>query len=171
MPYDLNIIGSTDPLRVEEGADELIERWSLFRTKKIQDEPVKIAGWVGMLSSIKSFRPVEKSRSDGIGSSESNNEYRRDLSQIRSLTPEARAKRLGFFRMVYWGFTQKYSDGTDIEKKAEDIQRSFFTKHPKRIFCDVTEFQALLPKAECDKTIIGIIERQIQQDKFASRFL
>jgi hypothetical protein len=87
-----------------------------------------------MLSDIRSFKPTESARSDNTTYRELDNQYRRELASCRALSPEARARRLGFFRLIYWGFTKKQCDGTDIERRAEELQRQFFERNPKRTF-------------------------------------
>lgn len=183
MAYDINIIGNSDPLRVEYGVGTLIERWKLFKLKKISDEPVEIGEWVGALSAIKSFRPIEANRSNTNASRESDNEYRRDLAAIRALTPAEKAKRMGLFRLVYWGFTRKRSENAAVEAAAEKIQRMFFDQHPKRVFCDPILFMPIIRKGplpekkgeslggRIDAAVMRIITEQIQQDKFAEKLL
>lgn len=170
--YDIIITGARDPLRVDRGVEPLIERWQLYRLKKIADEPAKIAGWVGMLSSIKGFRPTDQVRAaSGDGGRATENEYRRQLDRMRNLQPAERANHLGFFRLIWWGFTGKRSDGTGVERQARDIQQQFFAQHPKRTFCDPQLFRPIIPGVSCHPSVVSIIERQIQQDKYAERFI
>lgn len=183
MAYDIHIIGNSEPLRIEHDIRFLIERWKLFKLKKISDEPAEIGDWVGALSAIKSFRPIEANRSNTNASRESDNEYRRDLAAIRALSPSERAKRMGFFRLVYWGFTKQRSDGLSVEREAEKIQREFFEEHPKRILCDPIFFMPIirkgpLPEKEgeslggrIDAAVMRIITETTRQDKFAEKLL
>lgn len=183
MPYDIKISGHSDPIRVDYGAQELIDRWKQYRMKEIPDEPIEVADFVGMLSDIKSFRPVEGIRADSNASRESENEYRRDLTAIRALKPAERAKRMGLFRLVYWGFTRERSENTGVEAAAEKIQRMFFEQHPKRILCDPILFMPIIRKGplpekkgeslggRIDAAVMRIITEQTRQDKFAEKFL
>jgi len=76
----------------------------------------------------------------------------------------AKSKQMGFFRLVYWGFTYKKSEevitknGTPIEELAEKIQLEYFTKHPQKKLCDPRLYRPLMKSNTCDSAVMRILK-------------
>ena len=145
-----------------------------LETKK--DAPVEISGWSGKLSDIKDFNLINTE----YGNNEVNKleiDYRDELRRFRELSAEEKANKLGFFQMVYYGFTEKNSqevkmkNGLPIEDEVIKIQKKFFTENPKRRYCDPIFFRPLVKSTSCNKAIIRIIENIIAQDNYAEKHL
>lgn len=174
--YEMRVAGFKDTLQVDDGG-MLKTKWEEYKTKKIKDELVEIKGWAGMLSDIKSFRNTQNSNSENTYSEQSENQYKKDLYAFRSMPVEKKAKRLGFFRLMYYGFTEKKSEevltnsGKPLEELAEAIQKKFFSENPKRMFCDPNLFKPLIKSEKCENAVMRIVENQIRQDKFATLHL
>lgn len=168
---EIKIKGFPDPVRAENIGD-LQLRWQEYKIGRRQNELVTVAGWNGTLSDILSFRKIATTRAQSKAADEAHNEYMRERAIALLETPEVRAKRMGFFRIIYWGFTGKRSEdvtvrGKSIEQMAETIQRKFFTEHPKRIICDPALYKPIIKSEVCHIKVMDLIERQIKQDKFS----
>lgn len=172
--FDIKIKGERDLLRVDDGFI-LKERWEKFLVDGV-DEAVKVDNWTGYLSEFRSFRKVPELRSDGTSAEQTHKEYLVELKKIRSESPDKRAKRLSFFRLIYWGFTSKKSEEVMIKEKsieslAEKIQEKFFAENPKRIVCDPLLFKGLIKSGKCNPAVLSIVESLFIQDRFAEKNL
>ena len=72
-------------------------------------------------------------------------EYKKERTQILNLTPEQRGQRVGLFELLWWGATGTKEIPEDISDQVIEIQREFFRKNPKRIYCDPILFKKILP--------------------------
>lgn len=176
MAYDIKIKGFPNLVSVENGEQAKLDWENYINTKK--NAVVNIGDWTGQLSDISSFRKVSGGRGKDNKTVESvAREYRANLVNFRKLSVEDKAKRLGFFRLLYWGFTReksenvKLKDGSPIEEKAIAIQRKFFAENPKRMFCDVINFKQLIKSNECFPAVMSIMEEQIRQDVFSLKYI
>ena len=175
MNYDIKVRGFKDDVSTEDG-EGLKQKWEAFMLKRAQDELVEVGGWTGLLSDIRSMRKVASSASEKSVGREEEMEYRNNLTEIRKMNPEKRAKRLGLFRLMYWGFTGKRSEeviikGRPVEELAIEAQAKFFKENPKRIFPDYDIFRHLIKSEKCNEAIIRIIDNQSRQDRFAAKFI
>ncbi len=171
MAYEVRIRGHKEPIIVEKNAERLKSDWQNFiETKK--DQVVEIEGWTGRLSLIQDFQRAKTIESNKT-QSDSDEEYFTERKKILSLSLEERASQMGWFRLIYFGFTKQYSEnvvlpnGRNIEDYAKDIQMNFFEKNPKRTMCDITEFKPLIKSDKCNEKIISTLEQNIRQDKYA----
>jgi len=177
MSFELKISGYDDLLRLDDGGEELLKRWKDFIAKKITDEGVEVKNWVGRLSDIRSFRRITGSGEKNKTNEEVHSDYLKKLHEFRGLSVEKKAESLGFFRFMYYGFTRKKSEevktssGVPIEDLARKIQLSFFSKHPKRMYCDPILFRPIIKAQECHEAVTGVIESHIRQDAFSEAHL
>jgi hypothetical protein len=176
MAYEIRIKGRREPLIIEKNADRLKADWDSYVYTKV-DAPVQTANWSGRLSLIQDFMRVNDSQADKPSSSDAiHAEYLKDRKEILNLSLEDRASRMGFFRLIYKGFTGKNSEEvlvkeTPIEELAKKIQLDFFIKNPKRIHCDVECFKPLIKSTVCNKMVVPLIESIIRQEYFAANNL
>lgn len=137
-------------------------------------EKVRVKNIIFLRSNIKSiekFDETSKLEDSEKSLKETHNVYVSDLHAFRKLTVEQKAKNLAFFRLLYWGFTQKDSEGLGLEEKAIEIQKNFFEQNPLRMYCDPILFKSLFESDNCNPTVLNISESQIRQDRFAEKHL
>lgn len=174
MAYELRVVGEREPQVIEKD-DGLLKRWEMYQQNEIENEVVKLDSWIGKLSDIKSFKRVSGSRANNEVAQEVNKEYYKNRQEFLKLSVKDKAKRLGFFRVVYYGFTEKKSEdvvlnnGKKLEDLAISIQERFFKENPKRMFCDYQLFKPLIKSDKCLPSVIGIISNQINTDKQFAR--
>jgi hypothetical protein len=169
MNYDLKIIGDNEMLRVEDG-DDLKREWEQYKMSKRKDDDriINLKNWTGSLSDIRSFRTAPASNSSN--DSNYDEQYRKDMIKLNALSPEDKAKRMGFFRILYYGFTGMKSEEvmvgeTPIENYAEKIQRKFFEENPKRVYCDPFLFKPIIKSKGCDEAVMRLVNNCIIKDK------
>lgn len=172
MAHEIRIAGYKELLRLEK-SEGILKKWEAFKTGEGKDEIISVSDWTGLLSDIKSFRKVLPLNSSKITEEQERAEYLKGRDTILAEPADVRAKRLGFFRLVYFGFTGKKSEevftpsGIPIEKMAEDIQKKFFVENPRRIFCDPIFFKPIIKSKRCNEIIMRVIDTHMMQDKFA----
>jgi len=173
MAYEIRIRGHKEPVVVESNAEKLRSDWEEYQISKT-DKIVEVGSWVGRLSLIQDFKKAASSSSNQDSSSyEIHRDYVKERNNILSLSPKERSERMGFFRMIYWGFTKKNSEdvktnsGVPIEELAQKIQSDFFTKNPQRTMCDPVLFKPIINSTRSDKSTIYLAENMITQDRFA----
>lgn len=175
MAYEIKIKSLKEPIRVENHgpATRIKESWERFMLHEIDDAMVTIAGWTGTLGSIVFFREIASSNASSARHDEDWRKTGEDFIINRNiflkLSSEEKGKKLDFFRMIYWGFTQRKSENimagdVPIEEYAQDIQSEFFRKNPKRMLCDPAEFKKIIKSSECHSSVSSIIEGAILQD-------
>lgn len=175
----IQITGKREPIETDyDKAKKIKESWIAYKQNK-KDAVVEIEEWNGTLSLIRSVdlnAYDQRNASESKRSEEYHKEYLLGLTGARNETPEIRAKRFGFFRVIYRGFTGQDSRDIKIgeaplESLVEKIQKKFFEENPKRVFCDPTLFHPLIKSKKCDGMVMRIIENQIRQDRFAEKYL
>jgi len=169
MAYEIRIRGHKEPIIVEENAERLRSDWENYQVNK-KDAVVEVDGWVGRLSLINDFQRVKTTSAENT--SNSHEEYLADRKKILDMSLEDRAKRMGYFRLVYKGFTGKNSEdvlinGIPIEKLIETEQLKFFTANPKAINCDALVFRKYIKSDKCNRFAFGPIEQITRQEFFA----
>lgn len=175
MAYEIKITGYKEPIITENG-EGIKSVWEKF-IETGKNVVVDFEGFTGKISSIQSFRRVGSSNQKPYSYTEEvHKEYKIEREKILSLPIEERAKRMGFFRLIYDGFTGKHSEDIKIgeiplEKFVEKIQYDFFSKNPKRLYCDPILFKPLIKSTKCNEWVVPIIERVINQDKFADEHI
>ncbi len=173
MTYDIRIKGFKDLLRVDDG-QALKDRWEKFIEKQSTDQIVSAGDWTGRLSDITAFRKAPATRSDNEFAEIIDQEYLAELRKLRSTPVADRAKLLGMFRLLFWGFTKKKSEERpEVETAAIKIQEKFFTENPLRTICDPILFRPMFKRVTdaCDPAVIRTFERVIRQDRFAVKNL
>jgi len=111
--------------------------------------PIKTETWSGNKGNIDYVvitkdEMTEKNKGNIIIKNYDDN-YKKERTQILSLTPEQRGQRIGLFELLWWGATGSKEIPEDIFKKTIQIQTKFFEENPKRIFCDPILFKKFLP--------------------------
>lgn len=174
MTYDIKIVGHNEVMRLDNG--EMIKAdWEEYKKNRSNDRMIEVQGLTCQLSDIKWFRAVKGTGADTNKTIENvDAEYLKSIKQIRSWPLDVRAKQLGFFRMLYWGFTGKKSeeilcDGIPmLEMWAEKLQRKFFEANPKRVICDPVVFREIIDSKNCDAGVMSVLENVVRQDSFAA---
>jgi hypothetical protein len=120
------------------------------------------------LSDIKSFRSAPTT--PNITDDEFKKEWKEYVT-ARKKTPEQKSKQIGFFKFLYYGFTNKdadevvLKDGETITQKAVKIQRKFFEENPNRTIPNATIFKPLMKSNICAMPVFEIISRSVMVDK------
>lgn len=164
MNYDVYIKGHRDPISVENG-DDLKKDWFDYLENK-KDRGIELKGFTGKLSDIKNFRKVPTRRY--VNQDDAKKEWDFYVSE-RKKTPDQKSKQLGFFKLLYYGFTNIMEPESDVLKKAQAIQLKFFTKNPKRTIPDPTIFKPLTGDRPCAGPVVDILSRQVAVDIIRSR--
>lgn len=147
------------------------------QAKALANDEIDLGRWAGTYGEIRSVEITSGLNSENNKHEEVDSQYRRDLMSFRKLSPQNKSKRLGFFRLLYWGFTGKNSEevmlknGVSLEAKATAIQEKFFAENSKRMFCDLLLFRPLIKSEKCQDSIMRILENQIRQDVFSGKYL
>ncbi len=173
MVYDVKIAGYPDLLRIDDPSDITKTRWEEYLKSKV-DGVVSISGWTGRLSDVRAFRRVAPSVANKPDSSMA--DYLEDRRKILALTPEERAKRMGFFRLMYWIYTGKNSEevkikNQPIEKIVERFQLKYFQVNPRRTVCDPRMYKAFIKSNKAHTFGFSTMEQIVRQDQFAARNL
>lgn len=175
MAYEIKIKGLKETMMAENhGAVSVIkEKWERFMKNEIEDVLVTISGWTGTLASIVYFKETTSSASSSssfdIAWREAGEKYMKERNSFLKLDPMQKAMKLGFFRMVYWGFTGEKSEevmikNEPIESLAIKIQEKFFRENPSRMICNPSLFKPLIKSIKCQVSIQNLIEAVITQD-------
>lgn len=173
MAYEIRIRGHREAIIVEKNAEKLRSDWEAYQINRI-DKVVEVENWVGRLSLIQDFQRVRSAEADKQSNADIiHKEYMADRDKILGLTIEERASHMGFFRLVYWGFTGRRSEDImvgdkPIEEFAKNIQRKFFTENPKRLHCDPTAFRPIIKSEKCNEKLMANLETIVRQDSFAA---
>jgi len=171
--YTIRVRGRKEPLHVE--GDSLLEDWRLYQEGKGKDFILTLGNWTGKLSMIADFFVEEAAKSNKSFDDYYEMERKEQLRKLQ-LVPAERAKELGFFRFLYWGFTKKDSkeiktnSGASIEDFAIELQKKFFEENPKRVWPDPIIFKAIIKSNTCDQAVTGIVERLIRVDYENEKF-
>lgn len=178
--YIIEIKGSNRKVEVSDDFGKKIkaqwEQWIEDGRSQEDDGLISTDGFSGSFSQVKFiYYSSEKNRSDNTNNSFG--DYQKDRDRIRKMTPEQKAKRLGFFRIIYWGFTKKRSEevktktGESIEKLAENIQLKFFKENPNRTLPDEHIFKPLIKSTEMDNRAFKVVSDHVQEDINAIKFV
>lgn len=165
--FTLRIKGRREALHTDDA--ELLNDWKLFQEDKGGDAIVTIGNWTGHLSSILDFTE-EPTTKMGKSFDYIYDIERAEVKRKRDMSPVDRAKEMGFFRWLYWGFTKQDSrgvalpNGTPIEELAEKLQAHFFSEHPLRIWPDPDIFKNIIKSTSCDGAVLRVIENIIRVD-------
>jgi len=175
MSYEIRIRGHREPTLVENNGEKLRLDWEEYQLNKT-DKIVEVGSWVGKLSMIQDFKKTPSSNSNNNKSSEDpHKEYTTERNKILSMSTEERANRMGFFRLMYWGFTHKNSEdvntlsGKSIEEFAKEIQLKFFTENPKRTLCNPILFKPLIKSEKIVGKLMPTVEQLIRQDIYMTK--
>ncbi len=173
MVYDVKIAGYPDLLRIDDPSDITKTRWEEFLKSRV-DGMVSISGWTGRLSDIRAFRRVAASLPHKPDSAFA--DYLEERRKILALTPAERAKRMGFFRLMYWTYTGKKSEEVKIkdrplEEIVEKFQLKYFLENPRRVVCDPRMYKAFIKSPKANTFGLLTIEQIVRQDNFAARNL
>ncbi len=172
MAYEIRIKGDRNPIIIESNTigEKIRQDFFDFKLKKKPDNVFTVSDFSGTLSCIGSIKMISRLKSENNASDAFYAEANKKRLETISLSPEERSKRLGFFHLVYWGFTKKRSEevflesGKCIEEFVYPIQRKFFEENPNRTICDPELYRPLIKSRKCDEAALRIIERAIQAD-------
>jgi len=170
MATEIKIKGIQEPM-IADDASEIKRKWESYKIGRGKNEMIEIAGWEGTLADISWLKSINKTNANNIHSEEINREYLASRERILKLLPDIKAKNMGFFRLVYWGFTGQKSEevktksGRPIEELAEELQLKFFQENQNRMFCDPIVYKPLIRSNRCNPAVMAMIERQIYTDK------
>lgn len=161
----VKIKGKHEALQITaDQAQNVLDMYVDYKEGKMPDQVLQIGSWTGMLSSVHSVEVEKKNNKKDYARERAEQEAREREAEL-SKPIEVRAKQVGFFSLIYWGFTGGDPSQETIDKAIE-IQRKFFTENPKRLFCDTELYKPLLSgRDSCDATVIRIAAAHVSTDK------
>lgn len=179
MSYEIKIKGMNDLLMIEseDVARRVKSSWESFHSGG-ENCLIEIEGWEGRVSSIDYFKKSSSPRSDNSHAIDASAEYARAKIEFLKLAPADKARKaMGFFRLMYLGFTGKRSEevllgsAKPIEEAALGIMERFYRSNPGRYMPDPGIFKAIIRSQECSPSAMAIMERQVMSDRNYSRTL
>lgn len=134
--------GILKPIEVSMREAESVEKVLESGNK---DMTIQVSGATFKASEVKFVKKekdkvYQEAQKDYFDKEEKYIEYRK--SQLKK-SVEERAKELGFFRVVCFSMLGRKATDEELAK-AETIQRDFFKKNPKRLFCNPILFSSML---------------------------
>lgn len=171
MASEIKIKGRKEPIETTFVIADRIK--ALWLNKEVpKDAKIEVGDWVGTKDDIKSIWLDRKgdvsSRAEKLDTmAQANADYIKQRKEFQALSLDEKAKQVGFFKMLYYGYVKELKVPDEIIEKAIERQRAFFKEHPFNILPDPLIFKDLINSKDnsCLKPIFSIVSMSISTDK------